>query len=197
MNGEWRIQNSEFQIPPVDRDLRTGCARRGTRAAEVEIWVGRTHWKHYAGRLFVWCICNLAFASALPWVASRYDPLWFGTAAWVMVGVSAISGLIVVGRVLLTILSHRYRVTNQRLFIERGILSQTVDQTELICIDDVRITKSFLDRLLALGSVKLASTGATDKEFSLEDVSEPDNVAESIRANTRNLRLKSLVIENL
>ncbi len=169
----------------------------GDTGAEVEIWVGRTHWKHYAGRLFVWGICNLAFAAVVIWAASRTDRLGFGTTTWLIAGVFAISGLIVVGRVFLTILGHRYRVTNQRLFIERGILSQTVDQTELIRVDDVRLYKSFLDRLLGLGSISILSTDTSDKEVLIEGVPEPDMVAEAIRTNMRILRQKSLFIENL
>jgi membrane protein YdbS with pleckstrin-like domain len=181
---------------PLDDKPDDRAEARGT-TEEVEIWVGRTHWKHYAGRLFVWGAGNLAFAIAVIWIASRTDRLGFAGTFWLITGALAITGLLVVGRILLIVLGHRYRVTNQRLFIERGIVSQTVDQTELIRVDDVRLYKSFLDRVFGLGSVAVVSTDATDKEILLEGVPGPDKVAESIRANMRILRQKSLFIENL
>ena len=169
----------------------------GDTGAELEIWVGRTHWKHYAGRLVVWITCNVLFAAAVAWIAARFDQLTSTIAFWLIACVLLASGVLVIGRVVLIILSHRYRVTSQRLFIERGILSQTVDQTELIRVDDVRLYKSILDRMFGLGSVAVVSTDATDKEILLEGVPEPDKVAESIRSNMRTLRQRSLFVENL
>ncbi|GAF98359.1 unnamed protein product [marine sediment metagenome] len=166
--------------------------------AETEIWVGRTHWKHYAGRLGMWLFGNIAFAVLVIWLAPRIEWLTFSRAFTGIVIIFVISGLeFVVRRVLLKIVDHRYRVTTQRLFIERGILSQTVDQTELIRVDDVRIHKSFLGRVFGLGSVAIVSTDATDREVVIEGIAEPEKVAEAIRTRMRTMRKKSLFIENL
>ncbi|MGB2985338.1 MAG: PH domain-containing protein [Phycisphaerae bacterium] len=167
-------------------------------AAETEIWVGRTHWKHYVGRLAVWLCGNIVFAILVIWLTRRIEWLTFSRAFTGVVIVFVISGLeFVVRRVLLKIVDHRYRVTTQRLFIERGILSQTVDQTELIRVDDVRIHKSFLGRVFGLGSVAIVSTDATDRDVVIEGIAEPEKVAEAIRTRMRMMRKKSLFIENL
>ncbi len=115
--------------------------------AETDIWAGRTHWKHYLGRLSLWGAANVLVLVLVWWIAASADWLGVGGAFWIIAGVFVVSGLIVVGGVAVKILGTRYRVTSQRLFIERGILSQTVDQTELIRIDDVRIKKGIVDRL--------------------------------------------------
>jgi len=81
--------------------------------------------------------------------------------------------------------------------LERGILSQTIDQTELIRVDDVRVRKSLLDRVFGLGDVEITSTDASDRLVVLEGIRDPDQVAEDIRSRMRSLRKSSLFIENL
>ena len=164
---------------------------------EEELWVGRTHWKHYAGRLILWLAANVAVAVLAALAASRFEWLSAAGACWVVAAVLFLSGIVVVGRVVLIIVGRRYRVTSQRLFIENGILSQTVDQTELIRVDDVRIHKSLLDRILGIGTVSILSTDSSDREVTLIGEARPEQVAEAIRKNMRSLRQKSLFVENL
>lgn len=165
--------------------------------AESEVWVGRTHWKHYAGRLALWLLGNVLVAIVVGWLAVGTDRLGARGALGIIVGVVVISGVPIVGRVVLRILGHRYRLTSQRLFVERGILSQTIDQTELIRVDDVRVHKSLSDRLFGLGSVAILSTDATDREIVIDGIADPDHVAEALRTRMRTMRRKSLFIENL
>ena len=165
---------------------------------ETDIWTGRTHWQHYSGRLALWLIGNLAVIVLVIWLARRIEWLTFKAGFAIVAVILVVSGLeMVVRRVFLNILRHRYRLTTQRLFIERGILSRTIDQTELIRVDDVRLHKSFLDRVFKLGSVAVVSTDATDREIVIEGIAEPEKVAEAIRTRMRAMRSKSLFIENL
>ncbi len=167
-------------------------------SAETEIWVGRTHWKHYAGWLAMWIMANVVLTVLLVWAAHHIKWLTFKRGFAIVAVVFVISGLeVAVRRVFLKIINHRYRLTSQRLFIERGILSQTVDQTELIRVDDVRINKSFLDRVFGLGSVAIVSTDATDRKVVVEGIPEAESVAEAIRTHMRTMRRKSVFIEHL
>lgn len=95
------------------------------------------------------------------------------------------------------IIGRRYRLTDQRLFIERGVLAQTIDQTELIRVDDVRVRKTLLDRVFGLGDVEINSTDASDAFILIEGIRDPDRIAEDVRSRMRALRKKSLFIENL
>ena len=97
----------------------------------------------------------------------------------------------------LRIISRRYRLTSQRLFIERGILNQTIDQTELIRVDDVRLEKTLIDRVFGLGTVSLLSTDVTDRLVVIEGIDNADRVAEAVRTNMRTQRGKALFVENL
>jgi uncharacterized membrane protein YdbT with pleckstrin-like domain len=94
-------------------------------------------------------------------------------------------------------LSTRYRLTNQRIFIDRGILSQAIDQTELIRVDDVRVFKSFVDRVMGLGTVELLTTDSTEKKVIIEGIGEPDRVAETVRTHMKRLRKKAMFVESL
>ncbi|MFQ5591739.1 MAG: PH domain-containing protein [Phycisphaerae bacterium] len=164
---------------------------------EVEIWIGRTHWKHYAGRLALWALANALLVVALVLSASHVAWLRLSTAIAIAAGTAAVTGLIVWGGVLLRLFQRRYRLTNQRLFIERGILNQTVDQTELIRVDDVRLFKTPLNRLFGLGSIVISSTDASDSKVTIEGIQQPEQIAEAIRSNMWTLRRRSLFIEQL
>ncbi|MBI4717913.1 MAG: PH domain-containing protein [Planctomycetes bacterium] len=173
------------------------AAKSAVPEAEVEVWVGRTHWKYFASRLLAWAAMNLAAAVLAGWWAWSSPTIAAGGAAAMIAGWVAVTGLFIVGGVVVRVLSTRYRLTSQRLFVERGILSQTVDQTELIRVDDVRIEKSLLNRMVGVGNVTLLTTDTTDRSVSLVGVAEPDRVAELVRNHMRTLRHGSLFVENL
>ena len=171
---------------------------RPETGTEEDIWAGRTHWKHFAGLLALWLLGNLAVCALVIWAAPRWGWLTFRHGLTLIAVVLSLTGLEFVGRrVLLRIFDHRYRLTTQRLFIERGFLSQTIDQTELIRVDDVRIHKTLLGRILGVGSVGIVSTDATDRQITIEGIAQADEVAEAIRDRTQALRRKSLFVENL
>ncbi len=169
----------------------------GTGGLETDLWVGRMHWKHFMGRLLAW-VAGMIVAGVITVAIARRTSAWSdGTSFWIILALVAVSGLPVFGGIFIRVFSTRYRLTTQRLFIERGILSQTVDQTELVRVDDVRVHKPFLDRLFGVGSVGVVSTDATDREIAVEGIAGPDRVAELIRTRMRTLRQKSVYLENL
>jgi uncharacterized membrane protein YdbT with pleckstrin-like domain len=132
------------------------------------------------------------------WVlANRTQWLPGNVAWWILAAIFCLSGVLVLGGTFIRILATKYRLTSQRLFIARGILSQRTDQTELIRVDDVRLFKTFFGRLLNVGTITILTTDATDREVKMEGISEPEHVAEAVRSRMRALRGKSLYVENL
>jgi len=190
--------NAPSNVPTTRPTLEpTPASATQPAPPETELWSGRTSWKHYAGRVGLWIVGNVLFAALIVWLASAKK--WFGLAGviyTVLAGV-AVSGLIFIIPVFLRIISRRYRLTSQRLFIERGILSQTIDQTELIRVDDVRVEKTLLDRVFGLGTVSLLSTDVSDRLVVIEGIDNADKVAEAVRTNMRAQRGKALFVENL
>ncbi len=157
--------------------------------SEEDLWQGRSSWKFFADLIVVaagWTlIAAIVWFTTPPW--SGWTVLLMALLGWVYVGVRVAHGL----------LNYHYRLTTQRLFIERGILSRTIDQAELIRIDDVRIHKSLMNRMTGVGSVELFSTDASDRQVTLWGVEKPDELADSIRDNMRRLRQRSLFVESL
>jgi len=164
---------------------------------ETELWTGRTSWKHYAGRVSLWVVANVLFAALIGWLASAKKWFELSSVIWTILAVVLVSGLIFIIPVFLRIISRRYRLTSQRLFIERGILSQTIDQTELIRVDDVRLEKTLIDRVFGLGTISLLSTDVSDRLVVIEGIDNADKVAEAVRTNMRSQRGKALFVENL
>jgi len=166
-------------------------------SAETDLWSGRTHWRHYAGRIALWVFGNLLTAILVGMLTSRVEGVTWVGGVWIVLGLVVVSGLVVLGRVVLRVLGTYFRLTTQRLFIERGILSRTIDQTELIRVDDVRMHQSLLNRMFDVGTVMLLTTDTTDRSVTIEGVKNPKEVAEAVRQQMRLLRGKSVFVETL
>ncbi len=189
-------------VPPTNADPRTAINPDAVRTSrdispESDLWTGRTHWKHFAGFLIRIFLINVAVAVAMWQAVVRGVFTDSGTAWWMVTGLAAASLLYILLRIGLAILDERYRLTSQRLFIERGILSQTVDQLELVRVDDVRISKTLLNRIFGTGTVEVMTTDASDRKISLVGVAAPEDVAEAIRTHVRMSRQRSLYVENI
>lgn len=169
----------------------------GDHAPELDLWSGRTHWMHFIKRISLWLLACIALAALLFTFTGEDKTMTFGTAFLIWVLVFIVSGAVVLGKVILVVWGTRYRLTTQRLFIEKGILSKTIDQTELIRIDDVRLYKSLTDRVFGLGTVSLVSSDATHGELLIPGIRKPETMAESIRTRMHVLRKKSLFVEQL
>jgi uncharacterized membrane protein YdbT with pleckstrin-like domain len=78
--------------------------------------------------------------------------------------------------------STMYRVTNQRVIVEQGIFSKTVDEIDLRYIDDSNFTQSLADRILGIGNVTLLSSDESSPRYVLRSIKDPRGVRELIRA---------------
>lgn len=76
----------------------------------------------------------------------------------------------------------RYRVTNQRLTIESGLVSKRVDDVDLRTVEDVGLEQSPLERLLGVGRLTIVSTDRQRPRLELYGVTDPRNVRERVRA---------------
>lgn len=163
---------------------------------EMPLWTGRTHWTHFLGSVLLWIVVSVLIGLACSGLATR-GTLTQPRAFQIGAGLIAAAGLFVFFRILLKVWSSRYRLTTQRLFIERGILSQVIDQIELVRVDDVRVRRSISDRILGLGTLEIVSTDITDKRVGLDGIRDPQAVSEHVRERMRQLRKKSLYVEHL
>ena len=161
---------------------------------EREIWAARTSWKHFYGKWAAWALVMILVILVGVWVRGQMEWLKLvGVLAVIVLG----SGAVLWAKFAIQVYSVYYRLTTQRLFIGRGILSRTTDQTELIRVDDVRVQQGLVDRIVNCGTVEVISTDVSDAKLTLVGVADPDKIAEHIRQHMRALRKKSLFVENL
>ena len=160
---------------------------------EKQVWQGRPAWRSYYGLWATWALLSAAaLGAAYKW---RVPDSLAVKLAWLLV---LGTGVAILVREALFVLSLRYRLTTQRLFIHRGLITRTTDQMELIRVDDVRLRQGVVDRLVNTGDVEVMGSDETDETVTLQSISEPAEVAEALRLHVRGVRGKdTLLVENI
>jgi uncharacterized membrane protein YdbT with pleckstrin-like domain len=74
----------------------------------------------------------------------------------------------------------RYTITNQRLRIQRGILSKNVQQTRIERVQNVNTRQSVVDRILRVGTVDFDTAGTDDSDFTFAGVGNPHEVVTAV-----------------
>jgi membrane protein YdbS with pleckstrin-like domain len=179
-------------VPSAAAALAGGSSGPPDPHTEQPVMQFRPAWRAYWGAWLIWLLGSLVVLYLLGKL--QLDSWWWRAGLGLIAG----TALVVLGRQAWQIYGVRYRLTTQRLFIDRGLLARTGDQMELLRIDDVRTRQRAIDRLLDIGSVQIISTDATDKECVLTGVARPADIAEAIRRHTRLLRARqTLFVENI
>ena len=73
-----------------------------------------------------------------------------------------------------------YTITNQRLRIQRGLLSKSVQQTRIERVQNVNTHQTVFDRLLRVGKVDFDTAGTDDSDFTFAGVGSPHRVVEAV-----------------
>ncbi|MEX2187189.1 MAG: PH domain-containing protein [Pirellulales bacterium] len=172
---------------PLDR-LRSYQAAGPGRAdtPEEELWQGTYSPKAMATSLFGGVLLSIAAAVGVY--------LWIGEGLWHKLvwcfGIIAAIWLIIGARLLYRMWSVRYRLTNQRFFHEKGILSRVTDRIEVIDMDDITYVQNVLDRMLGVGTIKITSSDRTDPELTLVGIDGVKEVAAMIDSARRAERIR-------
>lgn len=74
-----------------------------------------------------------------------------------------------------------YELTTQRIRLMRGILSNTVEEVELVRVKDTNVKQHVGERILDVGDITIFSTDETSPEKVLHNVRNPIEVREMIR----------------
>jgi len=160
---------------------------------EEQVWEGRPAWRAFYGSWLAW----LAGSIVLLVVVYKSTQPESGLRTWTWILVRAVAVVLGV-RELLFVFNLSYRITTQRLFVHRGILTRVTDQMELLRVDDVRLRQGVIDRIVNTGDVEVMGTDETDEKVTLESVSAPAEVAEALRRHVRAVRGKqTLFVENI
>jgi uncharacterized membrane protein YdbT with pleckstrin-like domain len=137
---------------------------------------------HAFGVLFVLIVLPLFFrffAGTMPDEDRAADMRTFG---WYAVGILFAIQLVALVVAWVRLRSTTYTVTNQRVLIEQGVFSKTVDEIDLRYIADSQFFQTFVDRILGIGHVTLISSDANTPRYVLRSIKDPRAVREIVRA---------------
>jgi membrane protein YdbS with pleckstrin-like domain len=147
-------------------------------AGERDLWSGRGSARVFYGHWIGWLML-MGILLAAAWHLRGPARSQWPITAW-LVAVVLTGGALLL-RMAGFVLSRRYRITTQRLFVEEGILSKAVNQTDLIRVRDVGVKQSLFGRLFGFGDVRLDSpSDVSNPKTVLVAVESPQAVAEHI-----------------
>jgi DNA-directed RNA polymerase subunit RPC12/RpoP/membrane protein YdbS with pleckstrin-like domain len=86
-----------------------------------------------------------------------------------------------------------YRLSTQRLFLVRGLVSRKIEELELFRVRDIQVAQSFWQRILKFGRMTVFSTDASAPRFEMLGVANPLKVKDAIRVHFRTARLRERV----
>ena len=91
--------------------------------------------------------------------------------------------LVRLGWRILVLRNLRYRVSNQRVLIESGVFSKTIDELDMRTVEDILFRQSFLERLLGIGQITIVAADRTLGRVHLVGIPDAREVRERIRAS--------------
>jgi uncharacterized membrane protein YdbT with pleckstrin-like domain len=118
------------------------------------------------------------FASSMQDLDKAANMIRFG---WIATAILILIQIALLLAAWLRLRSTMYTVTNQRVLIEQGIFSKTVDEIDLRYVDDSQFVQSFVDRMLGIGNVTLISSDKNTPRYVLTSVKDPRGVREIVR----------------
>ena len=174
--------NADDQLARTRPANGDSSAREGS--TESDIWEGRYSPKAMAASFAVLLLGTLGGFVGIA-VAALRDTRWLLVSLLLVLPVFWILQL---GRLAKRFLSAHYRLTDRRLFIERGIVHRHKDQLELSRVEDVRIRQNVLHRFLDVGSIEVHPSDRRLRRVVMEGIQNADKVAETIRSLARERR---------
>ena len=154
--------------------------------------------KAMRGEMLLLCLVSLAivgggvYATIAELLGSAYLLVWYSIAG----GLLLLWGYFYAVYLYRTY-TIRYRLTEQRLYIRRGLLTRTSDSMELIYIDDVRLVQTLIDRFVNGGVgclVIFNASDKTDKQLVIKGVDRPREIFEKIDTTRTTLRAKRSIL---
>jgi uncharacterized membrane protein YdbT with pleckstrin-like domain len=197
-----QVSTEATSCPQCNRPISIHYAATsvGTPHAEETVWEGVPSLK----AMVVEIVTTALFAIALPVAAvivfdpalSLFAGLGGGAAELVATNRASIkmvvTALVVIAVALraaklawriAVLRSHRYRVSNQRIVFESGVLSKRIDEVDMRTVEDIEFRQHVLQRLLGIGEIAIVSTDKQMGRFRLLGVEKPRDVRELIRTS--------------
>jgi uncharacterized membrane protein YdbT with pleckstrin-like domain len=173
-------------------DSAAGQAKR-----EETVWRGTPSPILLIGKIALLVFILIAIPLVAYFFASTADDLAKArnvrTAGWVIAAILAVAQLVALAVAWLKLRSTLYIITNQRVMIEEGILSKTVNEIDLRYVDDSQFFQGVSDRMLGIGNVTLHSSDANTPTYMLRSVRDPRAVRELIRTHAYQVSQRQII----
>jgi uncharacterized membrane protein YdbT with pleckstrin-like domain len=150
---------------------------------EQLMFEGRPSWRAILGFYVTGTLVAAAIAAIVGLVSSTFSGI----------GLFVVLFLIVVVVGWIRRVGTRYAITNERLTIQKGILSRHRQETRLTRVQNVNTDQTVIQRMLGVGVVDFdtAGTDAPDSEFAFWGVADPGGVAKMVDAAVRQSQAQS------
>ena len=112
---------------------------------------------------------------------------------WVIAAILGAVQLVVVIVAWMKLRTTMYIVTNQRVVVEQGIVTKTVNEIDLRYVDDSQFFQGLTDRILGIGNVTLLSSDANTPTYTLRSVRDPRGVRELVRAHAYRVSQRQII----
>lgn len=174
------------RTPPVAEGVdRSRLSPRGAAdTPEQDLWQGGYSPKAMLG---TWVVSGLITIACLvaPFLIASGSGWWLAS-----FGIIALAWIVPALVLLYRRIGINYRVTNQRLFHESGILRRLTDRIELIDIDDVATDQGLFERMMGVGSIRITSSDRTHPVLVLQGIEGVREVAAQIDNGRRAERIR-------
>ena len=154
--------------------------------AEERLWRGSPSARVLVGKIIAIVLSAILIPVAASFLASRTNDIEMaGRIAkfgWLIAAIVVFWQIVTFLIVMLRLQSTTYTISNQRVVIERGMLSKSLNEIDLRSIDDTQFFQSFSDRLLGIGNVTLISSDKAFPTTVLHGIARPRDIREMIRA---------------
>lgn len=84
----------------------------------------------------------------------------------------------------------KYRLENNRLFVSKGLFTTVEDELVMYRVLDVRLRRTFLDKIFGVGTVILYTADETNKELKLENIKVSKEIRDMISEIAESERAK-------
>ena len=99
-------------------------------------------------------------------------------------------GLIMLLFVFLKLKYTIYTLTDQRIIIQTGVFSRSIESIELYRIKDIKLNASFTQRIVGIGNILMVSSDKSTPSISLCGFSNPNIKFNQLRVSVETCRLK-------
>jgi membrane protein YdbS with pleckstrin-like domain len=155
---------------------------------EETLWHGTPSAIKLLGRIVEIVLIVIFVPLLFRWFSSQTNDLQTSAnlvrAGWILTAALVLIELIRFFTTLLRLRSTLYTITNQRVMIERGLLTKSLSEIDLRYVDDTQFFQGLVDRILGIGNVTIISSDKSMPVYALHGVRDPRALREMIRTNS-------------